>query len=860
MCCCVWSLSRFRFFVRHAVLPMSQVSRCPSIAELKEFLLGKDGVWDIETVELHLTTCSACQKRLQGIDADDDLVCALRGGDRPVVRETTDPGAVDERQPADPAAAAQSERMIENLLPRLKRIPESLDRTVIGISSDFAAPDEGTQSWGDTPATRGSTAKTEDSDISGHRLGRYELKSILGRGGMGTVYEAWDPLLERPVAIKVPRSELVVDQRVRERLIQEARAAAAIVDDHIVPIHAVEESAGTPWIVMPLLSGMTLKQYASERDQPLTVDEILRIGREAAAGLSAAHRRGLLHCDIKPGNLWLEAPSGRVKLLDFGLAVPFAAGGPEPTGGSGTPGYLAPEQVQGGRLDPRTDVFGLGCVLFQLATGRLPFIGPRSMSLFWTVMLQAPPAAKELRPDLSERLSDLIGRMIDRDPNQRPADGTAVLEELSAIEADRHARIAGRQRRRIRWGFAAAALLGGGGMGLWAAWFGPTGPDDVLMRLTVTDPSTGVVLVRDGVEHRVEPGKTTATALAPGLYEVRPEERRSHWSVYPGQLDVEANGVSRSATFELCGELLSRTLHTQSGTGVLFGSTGEAAAVFSVGQDRRLVRWSVGDGRNSLVDATDLPHAARCLALAADRKHVYTGGGNRQLPTALEIYRWEADGLVESGRLEGAERITQALDCSGNGRWVAAAGADGLRIWDSTQSTGHHLELGEGVPLYAVRWHGESDELAAVGESGQYAVWSLRGDQFEVMRQGTCGRGALRSVLWRGTELITAGDDGVLWRVGETDSDARSTVTGSSAIHALAMSSDGAWLLSGHQSGTVNVWSTADWRMHGTLAGHQGEVTALDIESGSRRAVSTGRDGTVRLWQLPAGEQPDISE
>lgn len=808
---------------------------------------------DVESVEKHLTTCRVCQKRLETIDAQDDLVCALRGLDEEGARRQTGPASGSQVKPAGPGDAIESEELIDDLIPRLKRIPENLDRTVIGVSSDSTPRDEGTPSWDEeTPATATSNAEFTGEQYAGHRLGRYELKEILGRGGMGTVYRAWDPLLERHVAIKVPRSELIVDQHIRERLIQEARAAAAIVNDHIVPIHAVEESNGTPWIVMPLLNGMTLKQSVGAQSQPLPVDEILRIGRETAEGLAAAHRQGLLHCDIKPGNLWLEAPSGRVKLLDFGLAVPYALSVDEPTGGSGTPGYLAPEQVQGVRLDPRTDVFGFGCVLFQLATGKLPFFGPKSLSVFWTVMLESPPPVAALRPEIPKPLSDLIGRMIDRDPGRRPADGAAILEQLSAIEADRIALVAGRQRRRIWWGFAGAALLGGSGMGLWAAWFGSRGPDDVLMRLTVTDQSTAVILVRDGVEHRVDPGKTTAIALAPGLYEVRPEERRADWSVFPSQLDVEEDGAVRDATFELCGELVRRTLHTQAGTGVLFQSTGETASLFSVGQDRRLVRWSLGNGRNQSVESTDLPHAARCLALSPDQRHIYTGGGNRQFPAALEIYRWETGNLAESGRLDGPERITRALACSPDGRWVAAAGADGVRVWDSAESTGRHLEVSEGTPLNAVRWHGHSDRLVAVGESGQYAVWSVRGEGFEVSRRGTCGRGALRSVVWHEDELIAAGDDGVLWRIEATDSGIKSTVTASGAIQALALSDDGAWLISGQQSGAVCVWSTADWRLHGSLAGHQGEVTAVDIETGSRRAVSTGRDGTVRVWQLPA--------
>jgi eukaryotic-like serine/threonine-protein kinase len=833
---------------------MPHVVRCPTMAELQEFLLGKSGACDVETVEQHLTACPDCQQRLERINAEDELVCALRVGTQ-LDAHCEASSDFDKRSPlATTASSAGS--LVEKLLPLLKRIPEGLDRTVTGIAAEAtpreAALETETAIHGSDPTSTGTVPGKHASQ----RLGRYELAEVLGRGGMGTVYRAWDPLLERQVAIKVPRTEVLANRKVRERLLQEARAAAAVVDDHIVPIHAVEESGGTTYLVMPLLSGMTLKQYAERIVGPIPVDELLRIAREAATGLAAAHRRGLLHCDIKPANLWMEAPANRVKLLDFGLAVPYEMDGPEPVGGSGTPGYLAPEQVQGRPIDPRTDVFGLGCVLYQLATGRLPYIGADNMRIYWTVMAALPPALLDRRPDVPSRLGDLVERMLDRDPEKRPADGGAVLDALLAIDAERQAMVVGRQRRRVWLSIAMAAVLGGGGIGLWAAWFGPRVPEDVLMRTTVTDANTGVILVRDGVEQRIPPGQPTTIALAPGQYEVRPDGGRSTWSVYPQQLVIEAEQSNRTVLFELCGELQHRTAHAMSGTGVLIQSGADGTSVFSVGQDRRLVRWAVDAGSGTPLSGIDLPHEARCLAMSADGTQVYTAGGNRQSGTGLETCRWEVRGLTPSGQLEAGERLVQTLACSADGRWVAAAGADGIRLWDSGRLIDPRLELEAVSGVHSIRWHPLENRLAAVGEEGRFATWSSREDRFELSRHGTCGDAALRSVVWWGDDLVAAGDDGQVWRIGGEQAAERLLETGVSTraagVLALGLADNGAWLLTAERSGTVSVFSTADWRKHGALVGHRGEVTAVDIERGSRRAVTTGRDGTVRVWQLPA--------
>ena len=205
------------------------------------------------------------------------------------------------------------------------------------------------------------------------RLGCYRVLKVLGHGGMGVVFEAEDPQLRRKVALKAMLPTLAASETARKRFLREAQTAAAIEHDHIVPIFQVGEDRGVPFIAMPLLKGEPLDRRLL-RESRLPLSEVIRIGRETAAGLAAAHKKGLIHRDIKPANLWLEE-TGRVKILDFGLARAAADSGQLTQSGAiiGTPAYMAPEQVDGKTLDARCDLFSLGCVLYRLSTGELPF-------------------------------------------------------------------------------------------------------------------------------------------------------------------------------------------------------------------------------------------------------------------------------------------------------------------------------------------------------------------------------------------------------------------------------------------------------------------------------------------------------
>lgn len=268
-------------------------------------------------------------------------------------------------------------------------------------------------------------------------LGPYRVVKELGHGGMGAVYAAIDTRLDRRLALKVMLPKFAADASARERFLREARAAAKISHDNVVTVYEADERDGVPYIAMQYLEGYSLDAFLKRKGNP-TVAQVLRIAAEAAAGLAAAHKIGLIHRDIKPGNLWLEAPNGRVKILDFGLARPVDANIELTRSGVlvGTPAYMSPEQARAEKLDGRTDLFSLGAVLYRLCTGRLPFDGASTMAVLMALGTEDPIPVLQLNPEVPEALAALIQQLLSKRVDARPANADEVLRRLSLIAGD----------------------------------------------------------------------------------------------------------------------------------------------------------------------------------------------------------------------------------------------------------------------------------------------------------------------------------------------------------------------------------------------------------------------------------------
>jgi serine/threonine protein kinase len=275
-----------------------------------------------------------------------------------------------------------------------------------------------------------------DSEVYGEKppksLGKYTIQERIGAGGMGVVWKANDPDLQRSVAIKVLGPHLRHSQTARRRFQREARAAAAISHPNVLTIHAVEEDDDAPFLVMEYVSGQSLKEYVTEKGK-LAHIEVFQLTSQIAQGLAAAHAQGVIHRDVKPGNVMLHDGGTRVRLADFGLARITFDNSELTSHGQyvGTPAYMPPEQLRGGKVDARADLFSLGCVIYYMLVGYSPFQGKTQGETIHRILGDECKPLHEIDPTVPPFLSELVSRLLQRDPDLRYQSAFEVADVVS---------------------------------------------------------------------------------------------------------------------------------------------------------------------------------------------------------------------------------------------------------------------------------------------------------------------------------------------------------------------------------------------------------------------------------------------
>jgi serine/threonine protein kinase len=380
---------------------MATEQRHAAVSELTRLLDGD--VPEPEQIELlrHLETCPICQQQLQHLAADEKSQDAL---DRFL----------------NSGMACHSEKLRQGM----KKLR---DMTALAMSTQ----DEVAES-------KQIALDFLDPSTTPNQLGKfdhYEILEEVGRGGRAIVFKALDPTLHRTVAIKVIAPQFAAFPSTRQRFLREARAAAAVCHENVVTIYAVAETKGLPYLVMQFVAGVSLQEHL-EKCCPLPLEEILRIGIQAAQGLAAAHSQGLVHRDIKPANILLESGIGRVKITDFGLARAADDVSITQVGTIvGTPQYMAPEQARGETVDFRADLFSLGSVLYFVCTGQVPFQGHNSLSVLRKVCDEMPKPINELNPSVPKWLVEIVARL----QAKEPADRFQSAAEVARVLAEKYA-------------------------------------------------------------------------------------------------------------------------------------------------------------------------------------------------------------------------------------------------------------------------------------------------------------------------------------------------------------------------------------------------------------------------------------
>ncbi len=352
--------------------------------QLQSLLLGESNDQHLQEVAEHVESCTRCQEALKDMAAEPRLW--------------------------DKASKLISEPLISDIARRCASAS-------CQPQPDFTA-DKKVDKAVDSYSVEHLLDAPSHPEMMG-RIGGYDIEREVGRGGMGVVFKAFDTELNRPLAIKILSPRLAENGTARQRYAREARAAAAVLHPNVVAIYGVNSSHKTPYLVMPYIAGPSLQRLVDDHG-PLDEKEIVRMALQITSGLGAAHSQGLVHRDVKPANILVEADVSRVLVTDFGLARAIGDASMTQSGCFvGTPNYMSPEQALGKLVDARSDLFSLGSVMYFMATGHTPFRVDTPLCVLNRISSDEPTPVRRANSDVSQTLCDVIDKLLAKTPDQR---------------------------------------------------------------------------------------------------------------------------------------------------------------------------------------------------------------------------------------------------------------------------------------------------------------------------------------------------------------------------------------------------------------------------------------------------------
>lgn len=740
---------------------MKVSSKCPTAAELRDLVEGSGAdSSDQSAIVAHLDECTSCQESLEALASGDSsmaITLAAHGAHRAPPPDSAYWSAL---KSAEQAVTAERPTTPS---PLHRRSSSAHGRRREEIVLDFLNP-------------------PGDGSHLGS-LANFNIVRVIGRGGMGVVLHALDTCLQRDVAIKILDPELSKDELAVTRFCREARAAASISHENVVAVHQVEhdEDKDLPFLVMELISGESLEKKL-EREGRLSLKEIVSIGMQTAAGLAAAHAKGLIHRDIKPGNILLEESGLRVKLTDFGLAraaedVRLTRSGLV----AGTPLYMSPEQASGEELDARTDVFSLGVVLYELAAGEPPFAGKTPLAVLKRVAEAEPVPLRQRNPEIPEWFAHIVGRMLAKKPADRFQSAREVadtLEHFWALLKSSETLACPKKKASVRKAVMLGTAAGLLTVALGAAAFVFLAPardrpeDKIPEPLYVFKSNAGALwslaLSKDG--KNLAMGNNNGTVkfwdIAAGkvLWTI-PAHKTPIWG-----LALSPKG-DYLATGSDDGQAILWDLKTQEPVRTLANGVGVRAVAFAPDGQRLLTGdraggvkvWDVHKGAK-LIDKAAPTGLIGAVGYAPDGTTMASAGGDNTVTI------WDAATGSPKLTLTGHESGVYGLAFAPNGRSLVTGSWDRtVRLWDL--DSGNQLAKLEAhtQDVWSVAFNPEGTLFASAGEDQMVRVWNLATlKEAEVFRGSS---GAILSVLFSPQPglLVAGGKDGTarIWKLSD---------------------------------------------------------------------------------------------
>ncbi len=406
---------------------LEEKKTCPPKRDLEQLLQGNLSQWTSLGLRQHVESCVYCQRALAKLrlrTSPDDSI------NLPEELTNTESSTSTRNTDSMPKLELETDHLFLDTKDQITTAYNSDGSSV----PDFRISPEGTK------VSLSFLSSPQGPDELG-RLGSYKIIKLLGAGGMGLVFEAEDTLLRRQVALKVMKPEIAIKADHRQRFLQEARSGAAIPHDNIATVFQVGIENNVPYLAMQFLNGESLGSRL-HREGKIPVDEALRITRDVASGLAAAHETNLIHRDIKPDNIWLESdgqgrPWKRVKILDFGLATAISSTEEDSNESGmimGTPHYMAPEQARGLPLDSRCDLFSMGCVLYQMISGELAFKGDNALKIMNALALHEPKPLNVIDKSVPTKVAELVHNLMIKKASERIASANDLIKIIDDID------------------------------------------------------------------------------------------------------------------------------------------------------------------------------------------------------------------------------------------------------------------------------------------------------------------------------------------------------------------------------------------------------------------------------------------